>query len=124
MTVTQKAEAEGCTFEASLEYLVRYVSKNERKYILFRRHSKMRRATKISEYMWQIQILNDDQNINDKGKQWRFHSFEDIEILSYIKRQCHSFLFKTRQKSTANTTNWKAVVTRDGEDEEWGSPGL
>lgn len=50
--------------------------------------------------------------------------FEDIEIVSYINRQCHSFLFKTRQKSTVNTTNWKAVIPRVGEDEEWGSPGF
>lgn len=70
-------------------------------------------------------ILKDDQNINDKGKQWRFcSSFWRYRDSKLHKKQCHSFLFKTRQKSTANTTNWKAVITRVGEDEEWGSPGL
>lgn len=66
--------------------------------------------------------LKDDQNINDSED--FVLPFENIEIVSYINRQCHSFLFKTRQKSTANTTNWKAVIPRVGEDEEWGSPGF
>lgn len=70
-------------------------------------------------------ILKDDQNINDKGNNKDFVlPFEDIELVSYINRQCHAFLFKTRPKSTANTTNWKAVIPRVGEDEEWGSPGF